>query len=149
MDLISKLFDIDFAALVPELSVFLKLTRTLLALAVLAGPGCLVALGGLYLFKPTPEANFRFGFRTYFGMGSVEAWRFSQKIAGLTYGALGAALLLAMVIVVFCFIGKDLLQVARMSMICLLIQFVLILLARLVPAILAGVFFDGKGNRRR
>ena len=149
MDLITKLFDIDFAALVPELSVFLKLTRTLLALAVLAGPISLVTLGALYLFKPTPEANFRFGFRTYFGMGSVEAWRFSQKIAGLTFGALGAALLIAMLIVVLCFMGKDLLQVARASMISLFVQVGLILLGRLVPAVLCGVYFDKNGDRRR
>ena len=149
MDLITKLFDIDFAALVPELPVFLGLTRTVLALGILSGPICLLVLGALYLFKPAPEANFRFGFRTYYGMGSVEAWRFSQKIAGLTFGALGAVLLVVMLIVVLCFGGKDLLRVARTAMICLFWQVGLILLARLVPAVLSAVFFDRRGDRRR
>ena len=149
MDFITKLFDMDFAALMPELSVFLKLTRTVLAFAVLAGPVILLVLGGMYLWKPAPEANYKYGFRTYFGMGSVEAWRFSQKIAGLTFGALGAVLLIVMLIVVICFGGKDLLQVARSAMISLLWQVGLILLARLVPAILSGVFFDKNGDRRR
>ncbi len=148
MDLITKLFDIDFAALVPELPVFLGLTRTVLALGILSGPICLLVLGALYLFKPAPEANFRFGFRTYYGMGSVEAWRFSQKIAGLTFGALGAVLLVVMLIVVLCFGGKDLLRVARTAMICLFWQVGLILLARLVPAVLSAVFFDRRGDRR-
>ncbi len=149
MDFITKIFDLDFAALMPELPAFMGLTRTLLALGVLAGPVALLVLGALYLWKPAPEANYRYGFRTYFGMGSIEAWRFSQKIAGLTFGALGAVLLVVMLIVVLCFGGKDLLQVARASMISLFWQLGLILLARLVPAVLCGVFFDKNGDRRR
>ena len=149
MDFITKIFDLDFAALMPELPVFMGIVRTLLVLGVLAGPVILLVMGALYLFKPAPEANYRYGFRTYFGMGSIEAWRFSQKIAGLTFGALGAVLLIIMLIVVLCFGGKDLMQVARASMISLFWQVGLILLARLVPAILSGVFFDKNGNRRR
>lgn len=149
MELITKLFDIDFAALVPELPVFLKLVRTLLALLMLAGPVALTVLGALYLFKPAPEANYNFGFRTYYGMGSIEAWQFSQKIAGLAFGALGAALLLIMLIVILCFIGKNLLQVAIMAMICLLCQVVLVLAARIVVAVLCKRYFDKDGNRRR
>ncbi len=149
MDLITKLFDIDFAALVPELPVFLGLTRTLLVFAMLTGPVTLLVLGALYLFKPAPEANYNFGFRTYYGMGSIEAWQFSQKIAGLAFGGLGAALLLIMLIVILCFIGKDLLRVAVMAMICLLVQVVLILAARIVVAVLCKKYFDKDGQRRR
>ena len=149
MELITKLFDIDFAALVPELPVFLGLTRTLLAFAMLAGPVTLLILGGLYLYKPAPEANYSFGFRTYYGMGSIEAWQFSQKIAGLIFGVLGAALLVIMLIVILFFIGKDLLQVAMIAMVCLLIQVVLILAARIVVAALCKKYFDKNGDRRK
>ena len=149
MDFIAKLFDIDFSVFVPKLPVFLGLVRTLLVLAVLAGPAALTTLGALYLFRPVPEANYRFGFRTYFGMGSVEAWRFSQRIAGLIFGALGALLTIIMLIVVFCFIGKDLLQVARTAVICLLWQVGLTLIARITISVIAGVYFDKNGNRRR
>lgn len=149
MELITKLFDMDFTALVPDLPVFLGLIRFLLILAMLAGPVSLLVLGYLYLFKPAPEANYNFGFRTYYGMGSIEAWQFSQRIAGLVFGALGAVLLIVMLIVVLCFIGKDMLQVATMALISLLCQAVLILAARTVIAILAGKYFDKDGNRRR
>ena len=149
MDFITKLFDIDFSVFIPKLPIFLGLTHTLLVLAVLAGPVTLTVLGALYLFRPVPEANYRFGFRTYFGMGSVEAWRFSQRIAGLIFGALGALLLVVMLIVVFCFIGKDLLQIAKIAVISLLWQVGLTLVARISLSIMVGMYFDKNGNRRR
>ncbi len=149
MDLITKIFDMDFAAMVPEMGRFVKDVRGLLVLALLAGPILLLTLGALYLYRPTPEANFKFGFRTYFGMGSQEAWQYSQRIAGLVFGALGAVLLVAMVVVLLCMIGKDLLRLAGTAVICLICQAVLVLAARLVVAILSGRYFDKNGDRRR
>ena len=149
MDLITNLFDIDFAALVPDMPVVMVTVGSLLVLAILAGPILLVTLGGLYLFKPAPEANFKYGFRTYYGMGSIQAWRFSQKIAGLAFVGLGAPLLLVMLIIALTFIGKDMLNIATTATICLLVQAVLILIARLVVAILCGVYFDKDGNPKK
>ena len=149
MGIITKLFEIDFTSFVPKLPVFLGLVRGLLVLAILAGPIAMVVLGGLYLFKPTPEANYKFGFRTYFGMGSVEAWRFSQRMAGMVFGALGIGLTVIMLIVMLFFIGKNLQQIAAICLVVLLVQVVLILAARLVVACLARKYFDKDGNRRK
>lgn len=149
MDLITNLFDMDLAALVPDMPVVMVTVCFLLVLAVLTGPILLVTLGGLYLFKPAPEANFKYGFRTYYGMGSIQAWRFSQKIAGLAFAGLGAPLLLAMLIVALTFIGKDLLSIATTATICLLVQAGLTLIARLTVAILCSVYFDKDGNPRK
>ena len=149
MELITKLFDMDLSALVPEISKFFGTLRAVLVLAVLAGPILLLVLGWMYLYKPAPEANFKYGFRTYYGMGSIEAWRFSQRMAGLAFGGLGALLFLAMFIVVLTFIGKDLFQIATTSIICLIIQAVLVLIARTAIAIMCRVYFDKDGNHRR
>lgn len=149
MDLITKLFDFDFASLVPELPTFLRLVRTLLALVMLAGPVALVSAAALYLYKPAPEANFKYGFRTYYGMGSIEAWTFSQKIAGLVLGALGAGLTLIMLIVILCFIGKDLMVVSVMAMVSLIVQAVLVLAARITLYYWCKKYFDKDGNRRK
>ena len=149
MDFISKLLNIDFAGLVPALPVFLGLMRTLMAFALLAGPVAMLILAALYLFKPAPEANYNFGYRTYYGMGSVEAWQFSQKIAGLAFGGLGAVLTVAMLIVILCFIKKTLLQVAIMVTVCLLIQIILLLAARITVAKLCKKYFDKYGDRRK
>ncbi|MBQ8881412.1 MAG: SdpI family protein [Oscillospiraceae bacterium] len=149
MDFITSLFDMDFAALVPELEALLGSLRPALTVALLAGPIVLLALGLLYLFLSPPEANYRFGFRTYFGMGSVEAWRFSQKIAGIAYGGVGLVLLIVMIVTATGFGGKDAFQMAETAIICLLWQVGAVLFAQLAVAILAGVFFRADGSRRR
>ena len=149
MELISNLFDMDLSKLVPKLPVFLGFVNTFLVLAVLIGPILLVVLGALYLFKPAPEANFKYGFRTYFGMGSIEAWQFSQRIAGLIFGGLGVLLLVIMLIVVLTFIGKDLFRIAGTTIVCLIIQAVLTLAARVTISVLCWKYFDKDGNRRK
>ena len=149
MDFITKLFDLDLSKFVPEMPAFLGGLRALLVLAILIGPILLVTLGAMYLLRPAPEANFKYGFRTYFGMGSIEAWRFSQKIGGLAFGGLGAVLLLVMFIVVLTFFKKDLFQIANTAIVCLIWQAVLTLIARITVSILCCVYFDRNGDRRR
>ena len=149
MDFITGLFDMDFAALVPEMDTLLGVVRVILSLLLLAGPLAMLILGVLYLFMAPPEANYKFGFRTYFGMGSVEAWRFTQKIAGLAYAGLGLILLVIMLIVTISFVGKDSFQITSIAITALIWQVVLVLLARLAVGVLAAVFFTAKGYRRR
>ena len=149
MDLITGLFNMDFTALVPNLNTMLGLIRFLLSLLLLAGPISMLILGFLYLFMAPPEANYKFGFRTYFGMGSVEAWRFSQRMAGISFGGLGLVLLVIALIVDLSFIGANTYQVATRAMICLLWQVGLVAVARLAVGILCAVFFTADGSRRR
>ena len=139
----------DLAKFVPEMPVFLGGLRAILVLAVLIGPILLVTLGAMYLLRPAPEANFKYGFRTYFGMGSVEAWKFSQKIAGLAFGGLGAVLLLIMFIVVLTFFKKDLFQIANSAIVCLIWQAGLTLIARITVFVMCCIYFDRNGDRRR
>ena len=148
MDFITGLFDMDFAALVPEMDAVLGIIRPALAVTLLAGPIILLVLGLLYLLLAPPEANYRFGYRTYFGMGSVEAWRFSQRIAGIAYGVVGLVLLIVMIVTVKGLGGKDFFQMAETAIRCLLWQGGAALFAQLVVAILAGVFFRADGSRR-
>ena len=149
MDLITGLFDMDFAALVPEMGAMLTTIRVVLSLLLLAGPLAMLVLGVLYLFMPAPEANYKFGFRTYFGMGSVEAWQFTQKIAGIAYSAVGLVLLVVMLIVTIGFVGKDTYQIASAAMVSFVWQAVLALLARLTVSLLATIYFTASGDRRR
>ncbi len=116
---------------------------------MLFGPFLLLVRGLIYCFIPPKEANYRFGFRTYFGMGSVEAWRFTQRIAGIAFGSLGLILLIVMLVVIGGFDARDHFEMVNTAMSALLWQAGLALLARFVTAVLAAVFFDRKGNRRR
>ena len=149
MDIITKLFDLDLAKFVPKMPVFLGVLRALLVIIILLGPILLVTLGAMYLLRPAPEANFKYGFRTYFGMGSVEAWKFSQKMAGLAFGGLGAVLLLIMFIVVMTFFKKDLFQIANSAIVCLIWQAALALIARIAVGVMCYIYFDKDGNRKK
>ena len=148
MDFISNIFNLDFAGLIPELPKFLRFLRTLMAMALVAGPIIMMIQAAFYLFKPAPEANFTRGYRTYYGMGSIEAWQFSQRIAGLVFGGLGAVLTVAMLIVSLCFIGKTLLTIGLMAMICMIVQVVLLIAARITIALMCRKYFDKDGGRR-
>ena len=79
----------DPAALLPELDSVFSLVATVCKVAILAGPIVLLVLGLAYLFLSPKEANYYFGYRCYYGMGSVQAWRFTQRLAGIVLGGLG------------------------------------------------------------
>ena len=149
MDFISKILDMDFGALVPPLDTVLGGIRVVLSVLLLAGPIIMMALGAAYLLFAPPEANYRFGFRTYFGMGSVEAWKFSQKVAGIAFVGVGLILTVIMGVVVSKFGDSDAFQMAGTALTCLLWQVGAVLLVRMVVAILAAAFFNPDGTRRR
>ena len=64
----------DPASLLPDLTSVVGMVETLTRLAVVAGPIVLLILGILYVFLSPKEANYHFGYRCFFGMGSPEAW---------------------------------------------------------------------------
>lgn len=148
MDFITNLFDLDLSQLVPEMSQVLDKARLAVTVSVLAGPILLLVLGLIYFFIPPKEANHRFGFRTYFGMGSVEAWRFTQSIAGILYGLLGLVFLIIMLVVIGKFDAMDHFEMVMTAMKYLLWQVGFALLMRILVGLLAMIFFDGYGNRR-
>lgn len=149
MSFINKLLDLDFGALLPAAETLLFLAQLGISLAVIAGPLVMVVLGLLYLFRPTKEANYKFGFRTYFGMGSEEAWRFTQKMAGLLFSVVGGVLLLIMLVIATNFIKQDLFAAAGTALVCLCWQLGVVLVIWFTVALLAGIYFDKDGGRRR
>ena len=70
--------DFDIVKLLPKLDTVWDTVTLLTRIFVMAGPLILLGLGIWYFFAPPREANHRAGFRTAWGMGSVDAWRFTQ-----------------------------------------------------------------------
>ena len=95
-DLKSIMDAFDPASLLPEMEGVLSVLTAAVRLAVLAGPVVLLAFGVLFLVFAPKEANYILGYRCAFGMGSVEAWRFTQRLAGITWTALGLVLTVVM-----------------------------------------------------
>ena len=101
-DLKSLMDAFDPGALLPELNGVLEVLVWVVRVAVLLGPVVLLALGLGYLIFAPREANYIFGYRCTFGMGSVEAWRFTQRLAGIVWSVLG----LVLTVVMFSLTGK-------------------------------------------
>ena len=88
--------DFDPTTLLPDLSTVLGKVEAGMRLAVMAAPLVLLVMGLLYLLAAPKEANYKLGYRFFWGMASVESWRFTQRLAGLVWTLLGGILTLVM-----------------------------------------------------
>ena len=148
-DAIKSLMDnFDPASLLPELDTVFGWVVLVCRIAVLVGPIILAALGIAYLFFSPKEANYYFGYRTYFGMGSVQAWRFTQRLSGIVLGGLGLILTVAMLVISGKFPGMDSNDMVWLALKCLIIEGVLALVANLTIGLVAMIRFDRKGEYR-
>ena len=149
IDSIKELMDgFDPASLLPELdSVFGKI-ELVCRIAVMVGPVLLIALGLTYLLLSPKEANHHLGYRCYFGMGSVQAWRFTQKFSGVVLGSLGLILTAVMVFMMMSFRGMEVEAMLWRAVKCLIWEAALALLANLAIQAAAFFLFDANGDYR-
>ena len=115
---------------------------------VVAGPVIMLILGLLYLFAAPREANHHFGYRCYFGMGSEQAWRFTQRIAGITWTALGAIMTVVMLIVTGRFSKLDVLEMLTSAVTSLVWEALVLLVATIIIRIIVAARYDRHGERR-
>ena len=115
---------------------------------VIAGPVLMVIMGLLYFFAAPKEANHHFGYRCYFGMGSEQAWQFTQRFAGITWAALGGILTIAMLIATRNFAQQDALEMLSVAARCVLWEAMVLLAASLIIRIVVAAIFDRHGERR-
>ena len=139
----------DPAALLPELSEVFGSLATVCRGAVMIGPIVLLVLGLAYLFLSPREANHYFGYRCYFGMGSVQAWRFTQRMAGVVLGGSGLILTVIMYSITGSFAAMDVTDMVWKAVSCLTIQAVVALLANLSINLTAFFRFDRRGEYRK
>ena len=109
----------------------------------------LLILGLCYLFLSPKEANYYFGYRCYFGMGSVRAWRFTQRLAGLVLGGLGLILTVVMLVISGSFASMEVTDMVWKALDCLIWQVILTLLGTLAINITAAARFDRRGEYRK
>ena len=138
----------ELSGLLPDLGTLLGKLELAMRLLVVAGPVVMVVMGLLYFFAAPKEANHHFGYRCYFGMGSVDAWRFTQRVAGITWMALGAVLTIVMLIISTGFGEKGAIDMVTAAVICVLWEAGLILLASLVIRAIVTFRFNRHGEYR-
>lgn len=139
----------DPTALIPELDTFLGQMEGLVRLLVLIGPLLMLGFGLLYLFAPTKEANHKLGFRALFGMGSVRAWQYTQRLAGMCFTGLGGVLTIVMLIVSFGFDSENSMKMVSSAVTCLIWEAALAAVCFVAINVVVAIFFDWQGNLRK
>ena len=150
MDALKSLFsDFDFAAFIPQLDTVLGWVELVARLAVMAGPLFLLGFGLIYLLVPPKEANHIAGYRFWWGMASLDAWQFTQKLAGMVWSALGLVLTIVMALICNGFRNQTPMDMVWSAVSCLLWELGLAGAACLGINITVMVVFDKYGFRRK
>ena len=139
----------DLSAVLPDLSKIMDSLAPIMKIALMAGPIILLALGLMYLFVAPKEANYTFGYRCYFGMGSVNAWRYTQRLAGILFTGVGLILTLVMFGVTAGFREMDVMDMLWKAVKCGIWEVAIIALANIVLQVTVAFYFDGKGHLRK
>lgn len=150
--IIEKLVDLinnfDPVSYLPEISSILGWTELFLRICVMAAPVIVLIYGLSWLLLPPKEANHVAGYRFYFGMGSVAAWRFTQKFAGIVWSVLGLSLSVIMFLVTGNFRGMETMVMVDRAVLCILWEIGLMILSILVINLTLTIRYDRKGNVR-
>ena len=150
VDSIKALLDgFDPATLLPDLSKVFDSLVPLCRIAVLVGPVVLLLLGLSYLFLTPKEANYYLGYRCYFGMGSEYAWRFTQRLAGWLFTAVGLTLTVVMFAISVSFTYMQLPDMVWKAASCLVVELIAAVALILTVNLSAMYHFDRKGKHRK
>ena len=153
IDALKELFsDLDPESLaeklMPPLDTVLGWVELVTRLAVMATPLVLLGLGLMYLLTPPKEANFSAGYRFWWGMASLDAWRFTQRVAGIAWTTLGLVLTVVMSIKCLDFGDMPLMDMLWTAGEYLLWQLGFVLAIGFIINMIVFVVFDRFGHRR-
>ena len=126
--LLSFFKEFDIVNFLPESEAFLGSLRTNVALIVLIGPILLLAVGAWYYFLPRTQVGDPLGFRGLRKIEDTKTWLYAQKLAGLGYGIVGAALFVVFGILCLFFGAMAPDAVATCAFICVIIELILTLI---------------------
>ena len=140
--------EFDFANFMPELDGILGWIDLFVRICVLAAPAALLFFGLWWLVLPPKEANHSAGYRCYFGMGSVDAWRFTQKLAGTIWTALGVGLLAIALLISNRFPDMEPMAMVYKAITCILWQIGLSAVVCLMINLVVTIRYDRKGDLR-
>lgn len=144
----SLLNDFDPGSLIPSVESLTSHLPGIIRFAVVVGPLVLLIFGLIYLFFAPKEANYSLGFRSFWGMASVESWQFTQFVAGVVWTVLGFILRL--------WAKSSFADVADLEVTELLFKAISAIVDEIIWAVISIVlinlvvivFYDFNGNRR-
>lgn len=136
-------------SLLPQLEDVLGWIELAVRVAVMIGPIVVLALGLCYMLFPPKEANHRFGYRCYWGMGSEEAWKYTQRLAGLSWSVVGLVLSAVMLLICGNYRGMDAMDMVWSAISCLIWQAVVMVVLCFLINLVVLIRYNRKGERRR
>ena len=136
-------------AVIPQLDSLLRSMRFWMAAALLLGPIFFILMGIFYRKFAPPEANHKLGYRTYFGMGSVAAWKYTQKLAGKVWFSVGMGLLVVGIIGCVLALTMEQSKGTSAALIFLIAEFVAALVAFLTVELMVLMRYDINGKARK
>ena len=140
--------EMNLGALLPSVGTAVGLIEFALWLAILAGPLMLLGFGLLFRYRPPAEANFGVGYRFWWGMASLESWRYTQRLAGIIWTILGAGLTAIMLVVCIILQCCGTMVLAMGAAVCLIIELVLVAAACITINVLVMKKYDKDGYLR-
>lgn len=140
--------ELNLGALLPDLSTVMGWIELILRVAVMAGPILLLGFGLVYLLAPPKEANYGLGYRFWWGMASLEAWTFTQRIAGMVWSGLGAVLTIVMALICSGFRDLNPMDMVWRAVYCLIAELVLVAAACIAINVVVMKKFDKDGFPR-
>lgn len=140
--------DFNIAKLLPDLVPTLDKISGWIRICLYVGPIFMLLLGLWYFFVPPKEANRVIGFQAFFGMGTVKAWRFTQRLAGAVWGILGLVFMFIMASVSTKTRAMELPDLAITAIKYLLIQFALVAIVYVLLQFVVAMLYTLNGNSR-
>lgn len=150
MDALKAIFEnFDIAAFLPKVDTLLGWVETLLRICVMVGPLMLLGFGLVYLLVPPKEANYSAGYRFWWGMSSLEAWKFTHNVAGIVWTGLGLVLTVVMAVICNAFRRMGTMDMVVTAIKCLGWELGLVIVSVLAINITVFIVFDRYGYRRK
>lgn len=141
--------DFELASIFPALDTVIGWVTLFAWLCALAAPVTMLVLGLRYRYSPPEKANYRSGYRFFFGMGSQEAWKYTQQLAGVVWTLLGGGMTVIMLIVCLFFGLMNPVTMVSVVLWSVGIQLVLIVTGCVVINKKVADRFDKDGNPKR
>lgn len=148
-DLLQKVKAFDLAEILPDVSSIFGIMLLISRIVILIGPAVMLGLGLIYFAFPPKEANHHLGYRSWRSMGSVESWRYAQKICGLLFLAAGLIMMIDMGLLCREMKQMELTELMFTAVRCILVQIGVTVLIFVVVEVLLFIYFDIHGNRKR
>ena len=139
---------IDFAELLPDISNLLNFAGPVARVLMLCGSFIMLAFGLYCLMIAPKEATYLAGYRFFWGMGSVESWRFMQRTAGVVFTVLGLGSAVYMALYTRYVFELPLMDMMLAAAMYIALQAGVALVACLLTNLAVMIRYDLKGRRR-